>query len=80
MRLRAGRTCGGCAGRGVPLPRAWLRGTFRDVSRKHLPRYLDEFAYRFSHRDRDDELACLILERGFAAAPLTYPRLVERGA
>lgn len=60
--------------------KAWLRGTFRGVSPKHLPRYLDEFAYRFSHREQDGELAGLILERGFAARPLTYPRLVERGA
>ena len=60
--------------------KAWLRGTFRGVSPKHLPSYLDEFAYRFSHRDRDAELAGLILERGFAAPPLTYPRLVERNA
>jgi hypothetical protein len=26
---------------------------FRSVGPKHLPRYLDEFAYRFGHRDRD---------------------------
>lgn len=45
-----------------------------------MPRYLDEFAYRFSHRDQDHELAGRILERGFAASPLSYARLVERGA
>jgi transposase-like protein len=60
--------------------KAWLRGTFRGVSPEHLARYLDEFAYRFSHRDRDTELAGLILERSFAAPPLTYPRLVEGNA
>jgi hypothetical protein len=60
--------------------KAWPRGTFRGVSPKHLPSYLDEFAYRFSHRDRDAELAGLILERGLAASPLTYPRLREQSA
>lgn len=54
--------------------KAWLRGTFRGVSAKHLPRHLDEFAYRFSHRARDAELAGLILQRALAAPPLTYRR------
>ncbi len=27
--------------------KTWLRGTFHGVSQKHLPRYLDEFTYRF---------------------------------
>jgi hypothetical protein len=33
----------------------WLRGTFHRVTPKHLPRYLDEFSYRFDRRWREDE-------------------------
>ena len=30
--------------------KTWLWGTHRDVSRKHLPHYLDEFVFRFNRR------------------------------
>jgi transposase-like protein len=56
--------------------KAWLRGTFRGVSRKHLASYLEEFSYRFNHRDRDEELGGLILEQALGNGPLTYHRLV----
>jgi transposase-like protein len=36
--------------------KTWLRGTFHGVSRKHLPRYLQEFTYRFDRRARESEL------------------------
>ena len=60
--------------------KAWLRGTFRGVSRKHLPRYLEEFTYRFNHRDRDEEVAGWILERALRNPPLPYHRLVADGS
>jgi transposase-like protein len=56
--------------------KSWLRGTFHGVSRKHLPHYLDEFAFRFNHRAREDELGHLVLQRTLRAPPLSYARLV----
>jgi len=56
--------------------KSWLRGTFHGVSRKHLPRYLDEFAYRFNGRWRDQELSELILGQALASPPLPYFRLI----
>ena len=29
-------------------------GQYHKVSLRHLPRYINEFAYRFNHRNRDD--------------------------
>lgn len=55
--------------------KTWLRGTFHGVSPKHLPRYLDEFVYRFDRRWREDELAGFVLCRAAHAAPLPYPLL-----
>jgi transposase-like protein len=60
--------------------KSWLRGTFHGVSRKHLPRYLDEFAYRFNQRTRPRELFVHVLERALAADPLPYHRLVAESA
>jgi len=31
-----------------------LHGSFHNVSKRHLPRYLDEFAFRHNHRFTDD--------------------------
>ena len=52
--------------------KTWLRGTFHGVSPKHLPRYLDEFVYRFDRRWREDELGGFVLCRAAHAAPLSY--------
>lgn len=56
--------------------KSWLRGTFHGVSRKHLPRYLDEFTYRFNGRGRDHELGPLILGHALTCPPLPYARLI----
>jgi transposase-like protein len=55
--------------------KSWLRGTFHGVSLKHLPRYLDEFAFRFNERWREDLLGGLIVARALASSPLPYFRL-----
>jgi len=55
--------------------KSWLRGTFHGVSRKHLPRYLDEFVYRFNERWREKELFDRVLGRALQADPLPYHRL-----
>ncbi len=60
--------------------KTWLRGTFHGVSPKHLPRYLDEFVYRFDRRWREGELFGFVLERAAHAAPLPYHRLVAEAA
>lgn len=56
--------------------KSWLRGTFHGVSKKHMPRYLDEFTYRLNQRW--DELALFgsVLARAVVSPPLPYDRLV----
>ena len=56
--------------------KAWLRGTFHGVSKKHMPRYLDEFVYRFNRRWREDELFRFVLSRAAHGDPLPYHQLI----
>lgn len=56
--------------------KAWIRGTFHGVSKKHMPRYLDEFVYRFNRRGRDRELFRFVLARSLENGPLPYRRLI----
>ena len=60
--------------------KAWLRGTFRGVSRRHLPAYLNEFSYRFSHRHQDPGIAGLILRDLVTHPPFPYARLTAEGS
>jgi transposase-like protein len=55
--------------------KAWLLGTFRGVSKKHMPRYLDEFVYRFNRRWREGELFGFVLSRAVRGEPFPYSRL-----
>ncbi len=55
--------------------KAWLLGTFRGVSKKHMHRYLDEFIYRFNHRWRETELFGFVLRRAVRGEPFPYSRL-----
>ncbi len=59
--------------------KTWLRGTFHDVSPKHLPRYLDEFGYRFDRRWRENDLFGFVLRRIANGDPLPYRQLVAEG-
>ena len=60
--------------------KSWLRGTYHGVSRKYLPRYLDEFAFRFNHRNLEDVIGSEILRRALATEPWPHPRLAaEQG-
>jgi hypothetical protein len=43
--------------------KTWLRGTFRGISPKHLPRYLDEFVFRFDRRWRETEFFLRVMHR-----------------
>ncbi len=56
--------------------KAWLRGTFRGVSPKHLDRYLREFTYRLNRRWREDKLFFYLARRAVQGKPLFYHRLV----
>jgi hypothetical protein len=60
--------------------KTWLRGTFHGVSGKHLPRYLDEFSYRFDRRWREGELFGFVLQRAAQGQPFPYHRLVAESA
>jgi transposase-like protein len=54
--------------------KAWLNGTFHGVSKKHLGRYLREWAYRFNRRHRDvavDLLFRIANQPGVTYAALT---------
>ena len=55
--------------------KGWLRGTFHGVSPKYMPRYLDEFTYRYNHRSREHELADLVLGRLLTHEPMPFHRL-----
>jgi len=55
--------------------KSWLRGTYHGVSRKYLPRYLDEFSFRFNNRGNESAIGTAILGRVFSSPPLPYYRL-----
>ena len=55
--------------------KGWLRGTFHGVSRKHLPRYLQEFVYRFNRRGLEHDLFFYVLRRTVQGEPLPWARL-----
>ena len=50
-------------------------GTFHKVSIKHLPRYCNEFAYRFNRRDKQPELFAETTKNLLHGQTLTYKRL-----
>lgn len=55
--------------------KGWLRGTFHGVSRKHLPRYLQEFVYRTNRRWLEHDLFFYVLRRAVQGEPLPWSRL-----
>jgi hypothetical protein len=55
--------------------KTWLRGTFHGVSPKYLPRYLDEFVFRFDRRWRETELFIRLLHHALDVIPCRYQRL-----
>jgi transposase-like protein len=59
--------------------KAWLLGTFRGVSHRHLPRYLIEFAYRLNRRGIADRLFFYLARRATENPPLPYRRLTAEG-
>ena len=57
--------------------KTWLNGTHHGVSAKHLPRYVQEWNYRFNRRKRISELADFVLNRAVTHKTITYRELVE---
>lgn len=55
--------------------KAWLLGTFRGVSHRHLPSYLIEFTYRLNRRRIADRLFFYLARRAVESPPLPYGRL-----
>jgi transposase-like protein len=56
--------------------KAWLLGTFRGVSHKHLDRSLKEFTYRLNRRWNEDKLFYYLTRRAVENNPLPYHRLI----
>ena len=56
--------------------KTWLNGTYHGVSAKHLPRYVEEWNYRFNRRARITELADFVLNRAIKNKSITYRELV----
>jgi hypothetical protein len=52
-----------------------LYGTFHRVSTKHLPRYCDEFSYRFNRRQQQPELFAQTTKALLNGERLTYEAL-----
>ncbi len=55
---------------------AWLLGTFRGVSHKHLDRYLKEFTYRLNRRWNEDKPSYYLTRQAVEGKPLPYHRLI----
>lgn len=53
-----------------------VMGTFHNISRKHLQRYLDEFEYRYNTRKVDDGERLALAIRGANGKRLTYQDMV----
>jgi len=55
--------------------KAGIRGTFHGVSKKYMPRYLDEFEFRFNRRGDEYGLLEAILTHAARSEPWPYARL-----
>jgi len=55
--------------------KAWIRGAFHGVSKKHMQRYLDEFVFRFDRRVNEYGLLRALLNRVARSEPYPYARL-----
>lgn len=47
-----------------------LHGTYHVISRKHLPRYLSEFCFRFNYRFRLEEVLDALLSSAIKSPPM----------
>lgn len=63
------------AHRAVSNLKAWIHGTHRDVSREHLPVYLDEYVFRHNRRRTPMAAFQTLLGLGALHAPATYQQI-----
>jgi transposase-like protein len=56
--------------------KAWIRGTFHGVSKKHMHRYLAEFEFRFNRRGNEFGILGALLTQAARSEPWPYARLV----
>jgi transposase-like protein len=54
-----------------------LLGTFHQFCKRHLQRYLDEFAYRWNRRHLTDQLASHLLAACTLCPPVSYATIVQ---
>ena len=54
-----------------------VTGTYHNMSRKHLHRYVTEFAGRHNVRDRDTLEQMALLTQGMVGKRLTYEQLIS---
>ncbi len=59
----------------ISLLKHFLMGTYFGVSAKYLPRYLDEFSFRFMRRDKQRSLHTSLLRACVFTVPMTYAEL-----
>lgn len=57
--------------------KTWLLGTHHGVSRQHLPRYLDEFVFRFNRRRTPMAAFQSLLGLATQHGPTTYDMLYD---
>jgi hypothetical protein len=55
--------------------KAWLVGNHHGVSVRHLPRYLQEWSYRFNRRNLPGGLDRYMIRRALECATITYDQL-----
>lgn len=68
------------AHRAISNLKAWLHGTHRSASRKHLPVYLDEFTFRHNRRRTPMAAFQTLLGLGALHEPTTYDEITRQAA
>lgn len=77
------KVCGGAASvrwlphvhRAISLLKRFLLGTYHGVSAKYLPRYLQEFVFRFNRRHKPKTIWQSLLNACVSMVPFTYAEL-----
>ncbi len=54
-----------------------VTGTFHHISKKHLPRYCDEFAFRWNQREVTDGQRAVAAIQGIEGKKLTYSKIIN---
>jgi len=57
--------------------KAFLRGTFHGIGKKHLQQYLDEFCYRFNRRKWEGQIFDRLVTACANSKPITFSELTQ---